>query len=519
MIDRIVRRTSLAAGILAGAAPALAATATGIVFHDADADGARGAEETGIAGVRVSNGRDVVATDKDGRYSLEVDDDDVVFVVKPSGYRTGFSPDMLPRFSYVHKPEGSPKTLKYAGVAPTGPLPASIDFGLVPQDEPESFKAILFGDPQPRDEKEIEYIGHDVVEELVGTDAAFGVSLGDVMFNDLSLFESLNAKVGKIGIPWYNVIGNHDLNFDTPSDELSAETWKRVYGPPYYSFDFGPAHFIALDNVHWRGWDEKEKGGNYGSRLGADQLQFLRNDLSFVPREKLVVLFMHIPITETKDREDLFRLIEDRPATLSVSGHTHYQEHRFLRDGAGWKGPKAHHHIVNVTVSGSWWSGAPDEVGIPNTTMRCGAPNGYGILTMDGADYRWEFKAARRPADYQMNIFAPERVAAAGAAQTEVLANVFGGSNRSKVEMKLGAGEWLPMERVEVEDPYYLAMKRLEKGENPPPGRKLPDVIKSSHIWRATLPAGTPAGTHLIEVRSVDMFGQVALGERVVTVE
>ena len=98
----------------------------------------------------------------------------------------------LPRFYYIHKPKGSPN-LKFEGVKPTGPLPASIDFPLHRQTEPRKFQAIFFGDPQPRDQKELDYIARDVVEELIGTKAKFGVTLGDILFDDLSLFERNNA--------------------------------------------------------------------------------------------------------------------------------------------------------------------------------------------------------------------------------------------------------------------------------------------------------------------------------------
>ena len=54
------------------------------------------------------------------------------------------------------------------------------DFPLRPQKEPEKFRAILFGDTQPSTQKEVDYMAHDVVEELIGTDASFGVTLGDV---------------------------------------------------------------------------------------------------------------------------------------------------------------------------------------------------------------------------------------------------------------------------------------------------------------------------------------------------
>lgn len=87
--------------------------------------------------------------------------------------------------------------LDFPGVEPTGPLPSTIDFPLYPVEEPDAFDVIFFGDPQPRDQKEIDYIAHDVVEDLVGVKAAFGVTLGDILFDDLSLFDSFNRTLGK----------------------------------------------------------------------------------------------------------------------------------------------------------------------------------------------------------------------------------------------------------------------------------------------------------------------------------
>jgi hypothetical protein len=227
-------------------------TATGIVYADANENRVRDQSEKPLADVRVSNGRDVVVTDAEGRYSIPVDNDSIIFVIKPSGYRTVLDQDNLSRFYYNHKPAGSPK-LDFPGVDPTGPLPRSIDFPLYPRDEPTAFDVIFFGDPQPRDQKEIDYIAHDVVEDLVGVKAAFGVTLGDILFDDLTLFDSFNRTLGKIGVPWYNVIGNHDINYASEIDELSDETYERVYGPPYYSFDYGSVHFLVVDDVHWLG--------------------------------------------------------------------------------------------------------------------------------------------------------------------------------------------------------------------------------------------------------------------------
>ncbi|MDG2125077.1 MAG: metallophosphoesterase N-terminal domain-containing protein, partial [Verrucomicrobiales bacterium] len=203
--------------------------ARGLVYEDANGNGRRDQGEIGMMGVAVSNQREVVTTDAEGKWALPYDDDTVFFVIKPSGWATALDHHQLPEFYYVHKPKGSPKS-RYPGVAPTGPLPESIDFPLTQQDEPERFQAVLFGDPQPASQDEVDYIAHDVIAELIGTEAKFGVTLGDIMFDKLELFEPSNANIALIGIPWYNVIGNHDLNFDADTDKDSDETFTRHFG-------------------------------------------------------------------------------------------------------------------------------------------------------------------------------------------------------------------------------------------------------------------------------------------------
>ncbi|AMV37681.1 calcineurin-like phosphoesterase C-terminal domain-containing protein [Planctomyces sp. SH-PL62] len=505
----------------APAAPA-GQTATGLVFHDKDGDGVRDEGEPGLADVRVSNGRDVVRTDDSGRYTLPIDDDTILFVIKPRHWMTPVDHEQLPKFHYNHKPAGSPKT-HFPGVAPTGPLPASVDFALVPREEPDSFKLLLFGDTQPRDVKEVEYITHDVIEPLISAKshgAVLGMTLGDVVFNDLSVFEPLKKSIALLGLPWYNVLGNHDMNFDAVDDRYSDETWEHYFGPPYYSFDHGPVHFVVLDDVVWVAADpnDKKSKGKYHGGLGAKQMEFLRNDLANTPKDQLVVLTMHIPITEIEERPEIFKLLAERPHSLSLSAHLHQQQHRFLGSEDGFPGDGPHHHLVHGTVCGSWWAGAPDENGIPHATMSDGAPNGYSIVTFDGPKYDVEFHAARRPASHQMNIHAPEEVAAEAASTTDAVVNVFAGNEKSIVEIRLGdSGEWRPMEQVREADPYFVAMKALEEGPKPPPGRKLPAPNKSTHLWRARLASEAPApGTHLIHVRATDMFGKTHVDQRAV---
>jgi hypothetical protein len=136
------------------AGPALAAgagTVSGVVYENRSGGVRRTADDPGIAGVLVSNGRDVVKTDADGRYTLPIDDESIIFVIKPSGYAPPVDEQMLPRFYYIHQPAGSPPGLKlrYHGIDPTGPLPDSMDFPLKKAEEPQKFDVLPFTDPQP----------------------------------------------------------------------------------------------------------------------------------------------------------------------------------------------------------------------------------------------------------------------------------------------------------------------------------------------------------------------------------
>ena len=189
---------------------------------------------------------------------------------------------MLPQFYYIYQPEGSVSGLRYAGVDPYRSASENIDFPLRQQSESNQFEAILFADTQPQTSAELDYIRDDVIAELIGTRAVFGMTLGDIMFDDLSLFPRYNAIIAQLRIPWYNVPGNHELNFLAPDDRTSLETFKRYFGPPYYAFEYGQTHFVVLDNIYYNGngqSDPADYRGNGGmeSRFTDEQLQWLKN--------------------------------------------------------------------------------------------------------------------------------------------------------------------------------------------------------------------------------------------------
>src|SRR5579872_5601857 len=52
---------------------------SGVVYENRSGGLRREAGDPGIAGVLVSNGREVVKTDADGRYTLPIEDDSIIF--------------------------------------------------------------------------------------------------------------------------------------------------------------------------------------------------------------------------------------------------------------------------------------------------------------------------------------------------------------------------------------------------------------------------------------------------------
>jgi len=481
--------------------------AQGVVFEDQNGNGIRDDGEAGLEGVRVSDQRSVTVTDGKGRWVLPEHDQAIYFVIKPRGYRTPASEENLPLFYYIHmNTEALP--LEEPTVQPTGPLPESMDFPLVRQDEPDRFDAIIMGDPQPRDVEEVNYLAHDVLEELVGTPAAFAVVLGDISFDNKETYLPYLQATGRVGIPFYNIAGNHDANYDGMDTYEHYDTWRTIFGPRYYSFDFGPVHFIILANVLF-----PEQGTRYIAGLGSQQLGWIEEDLAHVAPETLVVLSLHIPLEPADQNADfakLYELLQDHPHTLSFSAHSHTLSQGFLTEEHGWMGATPHHHIVAGASCGRWWGGARDETDIPHATSSDGTPNGYFVVTFDGHEYSTRYKAARRPADYQMQIQAPDEVATSQLAETAVLVNLFNGNERSVVEMMVGdSGDWVPMEFSPQIDPLYARVTERESGQR---------ASVATHMWEGRLPPDLPLGGHLIRVRTVDMFGQEFSGSRILRV-
>jgi len=462
----------------------------------------------GLPGVRVSNGRDIQLTDHEGRYSIARNGDNAIFVIKPAGWTAPVDPKtMLPQ---IHR----------AATALQAP-----DFALSRNEEPDAFDVVMFADPQPGNDAEMGYLRAQLANGSMDAPAAFGLTLGDLVGDDLTLFDRYNQIIAQIGLPWWNLPGNHDLDFSAASSFDARAPWRRVFGPTTHAFEHGAATFIMLDNINL---DGRGAGANpYCGQIGADNLAFVEALLKTTPRDRLVVLCMHIPLvsatdpkdpgSNTSDADALLALIADRPC-VSFAGHMHTTEHHYLPLPGG----ALHHHHILTALSGSWWSGPMDPLGQPMAQSCDGAPNGWHILSINGAAYSTRFVSGREPAQMRIMLageaeattdplarrMASSIVPASALADTKILVNIFDGGPRTKVDACVNGCSPSTMARASRPDPVTQQLFQLAGATRKPWVRAEP----SSHIWQADLPAHLACGLHRLKVTATNEYGKAYQG-------
>jgi hypothetical protein len=489
-------------------------TARGNVFEDINRNRIKDRNEKGIAHVAVSNGKDVVLTGTDGRYEIPVSAGQILFVIKPADFALPVNEYNQPQYYYIHKPEGSPK-LSYAGSGPTGKLPKDVNFALMPALKKDRFSMLVFGDPQPYSAEEVEYFRRGLVAEakkVQGMD--MGISLGDLVGDNLDLHPLYIKAVGETGIPWFNVMGNHDNNYDGGADSLCDETFEKNFGPATYAFNHGWVHFIVLDDIMY---PDPRGGDGYWGGFRKDQVEFLKNDLKYVPKDRLVIMAFHIPISENEggdpfrdeDRNTLFELLREYPNTLTLSAHTHFQSQDFFSKREGWTQIQPHHHFNVGASCGDWYSGIHDENGIPYSTMRDGTPKGFAVLNFDKNKYTTEYRVAGKPADYQFSIFAPKVVPQNEGTSSGICVNFFMGNPADSLFCRVDDGVWRRMYHVVEYDPSYLhLLHEWDFADILPPGRRPSNPERCNHLWAIAIPTRLAEGEHIIEIKAIDMFGR-----------
>ena len=377
----------------------------------------------------------------------------------------------------------------------------------------DGLRVLVFGDPQVKSAREVDYYRRDIVEPLRGRHGAqLGITLGDVVDDVPALHPVVKAETARLGIPWLYAPGNHDVDPDATDDAGSLRSFNREIGPDTFIRETGLANFVVLDDVIALPGRKPAYIGGFRE----DQFLLLEARLPELRKDRLLVLAMHIPLFEEagkdsfrdEDRERLFALLKPFPHVLVLSAHSHAQRHVFHDADDGWQGAAPLHEYNVGAACGSYWSGVEDAAGIPDAMMADGTPNGYAVLTVKpGGDYALAWHNARDATDSQIGLHAPKVLRRGAYPAWGVFANVYMGMDDTRVEYRVDDGEWMPMKQVLQPDPALLVENmRDDLAEALRGYDRSPEAEPSPHLWRAALPTKLEAGEHRIEVRAFDRW-------------
>ena len=518
--------------------------ARGTVFLDANQNLLKEPVEFGVAGVVVSNGCNTVLTDSAGDYQISLAPTEILFISKPADYSIPVDENNIPQFFYRHYPNGTPNEITGTSVEwlwpviePTGILPDSIDFPLFPSTMAnENFLAHGFADTQAQYGTGQDMVREELVNPLIGNPygAKFGLTVGDVVFDNLGLYERHKAMMGLMDIPQWYLPGNHDMNFESPNGYFANETYKKHFGPTYYSFDYGNVHFVMLNNVEYAGEGKDFGRSEYRGYINPIQLQWLQSDLNHIPPEKLLVIASHIPLIaeaddgiseptagpNTENFSELLQILEPFEHIYGLAGHDTSNSFKVeVNHNHGWTGsPWIAHTLAEVRGSG-WVRGPKDLRGVRDAMMEDGNPNGFYVLKFNNTKLTPEFIPFPSGPDgtNRMRIMLDPIIDQAEGSSihrgslsddTKIVVNLFDGGVRDMVWASLdGAADQLMTYTVRT-DPFIELL--FEEFLNSDDAYPTPD--RSSHIWELPLPAGLNIGLHHIVVSSTDEFGQTQQG-------
>ncbi len=153
---------------------------------------------------------------------------------------------------------------------------------------------------------------------------AFTIHTGDISHLSLEQqFDDADRIISQSRLDVHYVPGEHD--FLDPDMKFYRDRYGRgTKGAGWYSFDASGVHFIGLVNV------VNLKAGGLGD-LGADQLEWLEDDVKHLSASTPIVLFAHIPLWTiypdwgwgTDDAAQALSYLKRFGSVTVLNGHIH----------------------------------------------------------------------------------------------------------------------------------------------------------------------------------------------------
>ncbi len=450
-----------------------------------------------IEGVVVSDGEQSVKTDVNGEYAMKSDLAKAKFVMisVPADYEMPLR-DNRPQFFR--------RVPRYTQAA-------RADFVLTERkNKSDNFILTMIGDPQTRSlktdnavERFRDVIIPDIKQLTKETEQdVYAICLGDLVYNNMTSYDDYMDVLEVSPVPMVSVIGNHDYDQRTLLDtKLGTPYFESYLAPLNYSFNIGKMHFVVVNNIIYDRQTDKHK---YKTGLEENTLQWLENDLKYIPKETTIVICSHAPLfkerTNFNDKRKLHypgysALLSKYDNVYAWAGHTHQNyEYNYAKAPAKYK----HLGNLNSIIVGR----CIGMIRLNRELNTCGTPNGYMVAEVKGHKMEWYYKTVGHDRSYQMRLYSPTTNKAGYVKAT--IWN-YSADTWSAIEWWENGVKVAEMEHSKNDyDPDYLKIfaehqqQKLGKTE-----QSYSKPVKSPYLFRVKPSEGVRSG----EVRVTDQFG------------
>ena len=436
----------------------------------------------GVSSVLVTDGVSVVATDIQGKYQLNSTSNcRFIYYTLPSGYESPIENGIPVFYQLIDKS----KKIQIANFEIHKSKKSQLKHAF-----------IMVGDPQVSNSTELDMLKSFIADmnttsESLSTEMpVIAISTGDNVFDKQALFDDYKYVISKTNLPFYQVMGNHDLDYNNRSDELSDITFTSKFGPSNYSFNLGNIHYVVLKDVFYYGYSY-----HYMGYVTEKQLDWLQKDLSFIKPGSTVVLSYHIPTiygeseegekytllsNSVMNRDALFKILSPYNVHI-MAGHSHTQWNTIISHSI-------FEHVHSAACS-AWWQG---PIGIDGT------PKGYTVYLVNGDSLSWYYKIVGMDKNEQFKVYP---VGSDPLYPTSFIANVYNYDSAWSVkwyENNVLIGD---MEQYWGEDPFAKSIYPTGKNKT----YSWLEIGPTHHLFKANI---HNAGAKIM-VQVTDRFGNV----------
>ena len=222
--------------------------------------------------------------------------------------------------------------------------------------------------------------------------------------NEDMTYQTVADCYGALSIPCFHCAGNHDHNrqHSVPAAANSKTTdyypyyyesvkpFEAAFNPVDYSFNYGNVHFVVLDNIRYYAPSTFDYG------FTDEQIEWLRQDLSYVPTSMAVVVSLHASYYKrswVSNKQNFAKLLKPYANKILLIGHSHLNRYSVFDDPDGGKMTE-------------WMLATPMGVFYRTDCNHTGEPAGYGMMTFSGTEVidRY-YKSAYYDRNYQGRLY------------------------------------------------------------------------------------------------------------------